>query len=239
MRIGQDSHLFNAEIRSRRQALGLSQDELGLKIGYSSGTIVSQAESLRITSSKASVIKKLALFFGVQPAVLCPAWLVLMDGVPKRTVRIENLTKRFLEHKVAEGLLAIDSQATITPVDLDRDLLVEAVREVIPDLTPIEQEVVCLNFGLSGRPEKTLKEIEAVVKRNGVKQILNRATQKLRSNKRLAKRLRYFYDTSTRRVRRLGHVLGEPDNKSSFYLPENEDDRAWPSKLEESDVAHE
>jgi len=222
MRIGQDSRLFNAEIRTRREALGLSQHELGRKLGYTNGQIVGRAECLAITSPSAPIIRKLAKFFGVEAMVLCPTWLVMMDGLPKRSIQIAKLTKGLLEQKVAERLLAIDSQATHTPVDLDRDLLVQTVKEGIPKLTPIEQEVVCLSFGLYGRPEKPLKEIAKIVKRRAVKGILHRATRKLRNNESLGKRLRYFYDAGTRRTERIGHVLGDPDGKTSFYLPEKE-----------------
>ncbi len=83
MKLGITQALYNAEVRNRRLQLGLSQLELAKKAGLDAQA-VGRVETLRIVNPKAAVFLKLAAFFGVAPTDLCPEWLKLVDGLPKK-----------------------------------------------------------------------------------------------------------------------------------------------------------
>lgn len=68
MKLGLFQRLYNAEVRSRREALGLTQLELAKKVGMSGGAVCA-VESLRIATPASLIVQKLALFFGVAPEV--------------------------------------------------------------------------------------------------------------------------------------------------------------------------
>jgi transcriptional regulator with XRE-family HTH domain len=91
MKLGLQQRLYNAEIRSRRIRLGLSQHALALKIGVTTAA-VGQIETLRRVNHSPTVIK-LAEFFGVSPETLCPLWLKEIRKIP-RLVRTEKEFER-------------------------------------------------------------------------------------------------------------------------------------------------
>lgn len=62
----------NAEVKSRRLKMGLTQKQLGKKIGVSSASI-GQIETFRAVSER--TLEKLAVFFRVDPDTLVPPWI--------------------------------------------------------------------------------------------------------------------------------------------------------------------
>lgn len=84
----------NAEIKRRRIALGLSQKELGEKVGLS-GVYISHMETFRLRKNEGA-IGKVAAFFGVDPEVIYPTWLREMKTFPSRvTLEIEATEAQF------------------------------------------------------------------------------------------------------------------------------------------------
>lgn len=140
MRIGLKQQLFNAEVRRRRTAMGLSQKQLGLKIGVSSVTI-SHVEILRNTNPKSDVIQKLAAFFSCTTDDLCPPWLQMIDEVPKSVTQEREVTAASLENMKARiyALPAPDEE-----VVFDEEWLMANAKEL---LTPRQYEVFKLTIG--------------------------------------------------------------------------------------------
>ncbi len=90
----------------------------------------------------------------------------------------------------------IEDQATLSPMDAAaQQLLREQVREVLSTLTPREQKVLILRFGLEDGRSRTLEEVgrEFNVTRERIRQIEAKALRKLRHPSR-SKKLRDFLE---------------------------------------------
>ena len=110
-----------------------------------------------------------------------------------------------------------DDEAPVPAEAASQTLLKEQLAEVLKTLTPREEKVLRLRFGLEdGRP-RTLEEVgkEFNVTRERIRQIEAKALRKLRHPSR-SKKLRDFLDGSARpRLR----IRDKPTEKASGYLP--------------------
>ena len=90
----------------------------------------------------------------------------------------------------------IEDQGTISPVEAaSQQLMREQVQEVLSTLTPREQKVLILRFGLEDGRSRTLEEVgrEFNVTRERIRQIEAKALRKLRHPSR-SKKLRDFLE---------------------------------------------
>ena len=77
----------------------------------------------------------------------------------------------------------IEDRNSLSPVDAaSKQLLKEAIHETLSELTPREQRVFVLRFGLEGELSRTLEEVglEFNVTRERIRQIEAKALRKLR-----------------------------------------------------------
>lgn len=206
MKIGMQSRLYNAEIRNRRLALGLSQNELASKIGYGKGS-VTHAETFRIVDAKNPLILKLADFFDVNPEVLCPPWLHMMDGIPTQADSQAEFTKPLLEKAAARRMALPYIQPATQELDMDRETLVHTMKDLLGLLSPFQQQAISLIFGLDGVQDRTLNDVAQILKRTRtcVSASLHAAIRKLKHHRGVVHRLQPFCDS-------------EPDSTRQFSL---------------------
>jgi len=91
-----------------------------------------------------------------------------------------------------EGTLEefIEDKKTISPMDsTSMSILKEQIIEIFEDLTPREQKILKLRFGLDGDVPHTLEEVgkEFGVTRERVRQIQQRAIEKIKENRKIKK----------------------------------------------------
>lgn len=197
MKIGMQSRLYNAEIRNRRLELGLTQKELGAKIGYPNGQSVGKAESLYTVDASSPVILKLAELFGTEPELLCPPWLYMMEGIPTKADRQNELTQPLLEQVVAQKMALPYTQPATQERDIDREILAKTMKDLILVLTPLQQQIVTLAFGLDGAHQRTIGEIASLLhsSSSSIGQAFKNSVEKLKHHPRAIRTLKHFYDT--------------------------------------------
>jgi len=84
----------------------------------------------------------------------------------------------------------IEDEKTISPsVATERNLLKERLKEILVDLTPREQKILTMRFGLDDSIAHTLEEVgsEFHVTRERIRQIENKALEKIREHENLKK----------------------------------------------------
>jgi RNA polymerase sigma factor (sigma-70 family) len=185
--------LRNNQLKARREKLGLSAPQLADAAGVSY-VAYNRLEGLRASPmhSRDSVrgIKagdwraislKLAEYYGCSPWDLFPE---AVQCVKRSTVTAEFDLEQlpFMVAKQAPSLLPSPEDAVVASEIKD------AVREVLKTLTPREEKVLRMRFGLDGGDEKTLREIgkEFGVQQERVRQIEAHALSKLRHPSRAA-----------------------------------------------------
>ncbi len=95
-----------------------------------------------------------------------------------------------------EGALEqfIEDKKAVTPVDVARlSILRDQIREILQDLTPREQKILKMRFGLDGEVPHTLEEVGKIfnITRERVRQIQQRALEKIKEHKK-AKKLKEY-----------------------------------------------
>lgn len=176
MKIGLRQSLYNAEIRKRRVALGLSQGELAKRLGVSTGAI-SHIETLRTVSQDNAILTKLAGFFGCSIDDICPRWLVEIRDVPKVQLIEKELGPDSIGYLGNQYLLGCTDTSRLETIE-DKEWIEKHGRKY---LTPLQKEVLFLYLGLGceGRSVQAIAtQLGKTVK--SVYNVLRSATLKLR-----------------------------------------------------------
>lgn len=196
--LGIEMRLLNGGLRRRREEKGLTGKQLAQIIGVSPAYVY-QAETLR-TKPSPRILRRLADFFDCFPDDIWPPWLV-SELRPKVTVyrKIDEIAFSALDADLRKHLYSLPTEGESPETLAERTLLKEQLDEVLKTLTPREQAVMKLRFGLNdGRPH-TLEEVGRSLGLAGmrirgkerVRQVEARALRKLRHPTR-AKRLSDF-----------------------------------------------
>jgi transcriptional regulator with XRE-family HTH domain len=139
----------NNRLRRARTRLGLTQDQLGARIGVTGATI-SQLESLRYSPISKNltgwkpVARKLAIFFGVDEWDLFPPDIIEATDKPTRAVR-ELSAEQLAQMVPGRGL----PQALPSPLDelVDKNMR-EQLAKCVKCLKPRQEMVVRMYHGL-------------------------------------------------------------------------------------------
>lgn len=171
MKLGLQQRLYNAEVRSRRLQMGLTQKQLADKIGVH-GHTVTMIECLHNMNPESEAVRKLAAFWAVEPEVLCPLWLKELHDVPKLVHTEKEVEREGLPFmRVLPGL-----PAPVDPAVESYDI--EWLEMIAPKvLHPDEREAF---FALLG----TQKDVSDIARQLGcnkatVSSRINRAKEKL------------------------------------------------------------
>ena len=175
--LGVKHQIFNNELRKRREAMGLTQQQLGEICGMGKGSIA-HFEAFRSFPQEWQA-KKLAEVLDTTVEILFPKWLELFK--PKRT----SITT---EHLVTENILGNQEVLQLTAPDtdlydtFDKTLLREELNKQLETLSVREKKIIEERFGLLDNDPKTLEEVGKTfrVSRNRIRQIQDRALRKLR-----------------------------------------------------------
>jgi len=175
---------YNARLIDCRKKMGLKQRELANYLGVSV-TTVGHVETLRIIPSE-NIMDEFASFFNVDRDYLFPDELIeaMREGVfDQRVVDLQEKHLVRLTEARMEGLLpqGITEEEAIDA--MDRELfLKKGLSEVLKTLTPREQRVLELRFGLEDGRSRTLEEVgkEFNVGRGRIQQIEAKALRRLR-----------------------------------------------------------
>jgi transcriptional regulator with XRE-family HTH domain len=180
MKIGLQRKLYNAELRGRREALGMTQRELARASGVKLAS-VSSLETLRSTNPDVSSVKKIAQFLGVDSETICPRWLVLMDGIPRRSDQRTEVTAPMLKEIVLSEVKALppmvsEPQQFKEAVTKELDV---ALSDALGVLTYTQRQVVILKYGLEGQVPMSHVEIAQQVGISDVSHHLQRAIRRI------------------------------------------------------------
>ena len=113
--------------------------------------------------------------------------------ISQRTVSLETPVGDENEDSVLSEF--IEDKKTVSPsVEASRNLLKERQKEIMADLTPREQKILSMRFGLDNGATHTLEEVgkEFGVTRERIRQIEAKSLEKIRANEKL-KKLRGYY----------------------------------------------
>ena len=186
----------NNRVKERRLALGLTQKELAERIGLTQaryGTFETMRTSPidKSTGEWMEAALMIAEFYKVDPTELFPDSVRRVEmPMAVKQVDLEELRLTTSQH----AMRMLNPSATELDTR-DRELR-EAVKDVLKTLTPREQKVLILRFGLDGKGYKDLTEVgkhAGEVTRERIRQIEARALRKLRQPSR-SMRLKSFVD---------------------------------------------
>jgi RNA polymerase primary sigma factor len=116
---------------------------------------------------------------GTPVDVLFPDWVEELENKKTSVITTHDVTERLLDHP---EFLALPSPSEGVEDEIDEDFLKSGVAEVIKTLSPREEAVIRIRFGLDGNRPKTLGEtsLEFGVTRERIRQIEAKALRKLR-----------------------------------------------------------
>lgn len=177
-----------------RKAKGLTQIDISLSSGIRID-IFQQIENLKIVPTTYQMCE-IASILEKQIDYLFPVELLLSikAGVfSRRTVELN--APEIISLTEAQRLnLTYDSEAELID-KVDKLLLVEKVKETLSKLTPREERVLELRFGLNGGVSHTLEEVgrEFGVTREMIRQVESKALRKLRHPSR-SRKLKDYWD---------------------------------------------
>ncbi len=194
--LGVKTSIYNNELRKRREGKGLKQSELGELVGLSGGAI-SNFETFRSYPAKGAA-SKIAKVLGARVDVLFPAWLEeykLRNSSFDQEIKVDMLTLDSPE------VLALEAKNDIED-EVERSLLNSKITEAMSCLTPREQKILRMRFGLEDGRGHTLEEVgrEFGVSRDRIRQIEAKALAKLRKSKNREGLLSFFDDEVINRV---------------------------------------
>ena len=164
--------------------------------------IADQARTIRIpvhmTENAGKVLRERRRFYQMEGRDPSPADIAARMGIP--VARVEQVLSMVQEPTSLDVPLGEDGDATLgdlikAPDAVDPQAIAEAsalqriVREALTDLTPREQRILRMRFGIGGTSDHTLEEIgqEFGVTRERIRQIEAKALEKLREPARARK----------------------------------------------------
>jgi len=177
---------LNARLRDSRIENGWTQNDLSLLTGLST-RYISAVETLRAIPSQ-EAMDELSSAFDKPKEYLFPQSLMdaLREGLFDH--RVTELKEAQIIRLVEARRAGLLPSGVPTEVEEINDLPIpkELIREVIAELTPQEQRVLELRFGLKDGRSCTLEEIgsEMGVTRERIRQIEARALRRLRHPRR-------------------------------------------------------
>lgn len=172
----------NNRLKARRLGLGMTQPELAEAAGTSFGSY-HQLECLKISPKTRDgewrkPVKAIADFFRVMPEDLFPESI---EGITCPVVT------RTLDGHELQALMSTDQQRRIDSASGKHDLLelTDGIGKAMALLSPREQRILAMRFGLNGKPSMYFTEIAAdfEISTERVRQIIDGALEKLKNNK--------------------------------------------------------
>jgi RNA polymerase primary sigma factor len=171
--------------------------------------IADQARTIRIpvhmTENAGKVVRERRRFYQMEGRDPSPADIAARMGIP--VARVEQVLSMVQEPTSLDVPVGEDGDATLgdlikAPDAIDPQAIAEAsalqriVREALADLTPREQRILSMRFGIGGTSDHTLEEIgqEFGVTRERIRQIEAKALEKLREPVR-ARKLATFIES--------------------------------------------
>lgn len=181
---------FNAELRKRREARGLTQKELAEILGFGESTIC-LIETFRCFPSEYRQ-KVLSDFFGVGKEMLFPKWIASFKLARSSYTTEHIITERLLPQVIET--LSLSTGMEDVEEAVDRDFLKREVKKVLSKLSDREAKVLKLRFGLEGNRQMNLEETGKVfgVTRERIRQIEAHALRKMRHIKNRGKLKAYL-----------------------------------------------
>ena len=170
----------NNVLKRQRVASGLTQAQLAQAIGLTAGCSVGQLETLQVhpkgrgRKNWTPTAKKLARYFGVELEILFPLWLYeLHTPVAVKEMNAEAMY-RLLSEPPTPQTLPDEAVQQIENMD--------TVKKVLATLTPREERVLRLRYGIGNEPEHSLEEVAEQFDqtRERIRQIEAKALRKLR-----------------------------------------------------------
>ena len=180
--------IFNVRMRRLRELLGLTQVQLGHRVGVSSLTIGRIERVLSFPSDAAAA--KIASVLRTTKEDIFPDWLqfYVLDKSTREYVSTGMEMRQAIARASSKALRSgWDEQETGDPNEKaeasDRDV---RVREIVETLRPRQRRVLMLRFGLDGEGSRTLQQVADILQcdRERVRQIEARALHILRQSSR-------------------------------------------------------
>jgi len=193
---------FRVEVRLRnnrlityREQLGLKPREMANQIGVSYGMLLAYESMRQSPLTKTSddwreSALRIASFHGVEPAFFWPDSVIAIEKYKASIELSSDEAARLLSPGPTIAALAPAPDDGLAKKELE-----EAFRLMLSTLTPREEEILVLRFGLRGEREHTLREIgdRQGVTREVIRKIEVKALKKLRHPAR-SKRLKPFIE---------------------------------------------
>jgi transcriptional regulator with XRE-family HTH domain len=185
---------YNRRLVDARKAMGLTQYEVSLMLGIPS-VRVSAIEILKAIPSP-DVMQEFADLYDQPVEYLFPPSLMAMVEAGKFQIRVRELGEYNLERL---NLLSPEKWHLLLPEPGmstgEKALLRQQIEGVLQELTPREQKVIRLRFGLDEQGYRTLAEVgkELGVTAERIRGIEAKALRRLRNPYR-ARRLRGFLE---------------------------------------------
>lgn len=181
MLIGMHRKLYNAELRNRRKALGLTQRQLAEKCGVHVASVC-QLESFYRVAPEALATVKIAAFLNVDPEVICPKWLKMIELMRVEEDRQVEIDQQMLESRINPlrpgiGLVAKSS----VDRDVEKKEVAACIRRAVQLLSPKKRTILSLFYGLDGEQKSMLQIAEMLkVSRAYIAWVLREVEGKLR-----------------------------------------------------------
>jgi transcriptional regulator with XRE-family HTH domain len=176
-KFGVKHQAYNAEMRSRREAKGLLQRELGEMVGLGVNTI-SNYECFRDWPNRDRG-EKIAVALETDYDTLFPEWLREFK-LTRSTFSTEHIiTERLLPQMVNTFL---PSGMEKTEEKIDRHFLRKNINKALKLLSDRERKVIEMRFGLGGEEPQTYEKVgrKFKVTRERIRQIEAKALRKLK-----------------------------------------------------------
>ena len=189
---------YNARLIDARKSKGWTQKDMALLTGFSTAYL-GHIETLRVIPSKAAM-DEIAGALNLSKDYLFPEALIgsMKDGLfDHRVAELQEQDIVRLTEARRAGLLppGITEDEALESIEreIDRELLKRQLPEVLSSLTPREQRVLELRFGLRDGRSRTLEQVgrEFNVTGESIRRIEAKALRKLRHPSR-SRRLKDF-----------------------------------------------
>ena len=173
----------NMNLRKAREAKGLLQRDLAKMLGVS-GAVIGQLETCR-TFAKPDRQKRIAEILEKPVSYLFPPWLELFTHQWKRTEKQKSVTIKHDQLSSPDVKMLTDPNHCVEEMNNKAriEVMKPKIREMISRLTPREQKILDMRFGLTDGVSHTLEEIgqEFGVTRDRIRQIEGKALQNIQN----------------------------------------------------------